>query len=173
MNNFVVSADFMNAACVDRDKLFNVIIVFIQDNPFKMVIDYAGENKEGKRESILLTKYKEIWIENDVTKTLFNSIIQAEIKESKIFYMYKGGIRSVDKNNIDELCIFLAGQTQRKQIIADSKENFQHNHLASINNYNVTIIDGDEAKQQLNTHSTTINQITIGFLNFLKNFIHK
>jgi hypothetical protein len=173
MNNFVVSADFMNAACVDKDKLFNVIIVFMQDNPFKMVIDYAGENKEGKSESILLTKYKEIWIENDVTKTLFNYIIQAEIKESKIFYMYKGGIQSVDKKNIDELCIFLAGQTQRKQLITDSKEIFLRNHLNSIDNYNVTIIDGDEAKQQLNTHSTTINQTIIGLISSLKNLIHK
>ena len=72
---------------------------------------------------------------------------------------------------VDELCLLLASKTQSKRLISNSKETYLEHHSKYIKKKKITIIDGDEAKQQLNTHTTTINQTSYGLINLIRNLI--
>lgn len=150
MNRFVISCDFIEAIGANRihiDNLTNVLLTFTQDNPYKIYID---------KESILFSRYTEIGKKYEMIRFWLDIIG----KSSKEVFCECDSKNKTKK--LDLLCLSLASLTQNKTIITSAKDLYLKHHSRKIQKNQIHLIDGDEAKLQLNARTTIINQTTTG-----------
>lgn len=150
MNRFVISCDFIEAIGANRisfDNFTNVLLTFTQDNPYKIYLD---------KDSLLFSKYTEIGKKYEMIR-IWMDIIGKSPKE--VFCECDSKLRT---KKLDLICLSLASLTQNKTIITSAKDFYLKQHSRKIQKNQIRLIDGDEAKSQLNTRTTIIYQSTTG-----------
>lgn len=147
MNRFTISPDFLEFTATEEtcDYLLNVLLVFAQDNQFKLCLDKSG-----------------------LAQAQYEHIIQSH--ECLLFWIRMINIKSRNIETVQiaghqyessqELFLAIADAVQpNKKLITSNKSSFAE-WQDYINNQGINLIDGDEAKSML-MHPTVI-QISYG-----------
>ena len=147
MNRFTISPDFLEFTANEEtcDYLLNVLLVFAQDNQFKLCLDKGG-----------------------LARAQYEHIIQSH--ECLLFWIgminrKSGNIEAVpiaghQYESTQELFLAIANAVHpQKKLITSDKSSFAE-WQDYVNNQGINLIDGDEAKGML-THPTVI-QISYG-----------
>lgn len=144
MNRYTIAPDFVEMAAENNFYLLNVLIVFAQDNKFKLCMD--NKNLAYKCYECLVRRYDSIRFWMSLLNNSSRNVEKIELKS--------GGYS-------DSQDLFLAiadAVVPNKRLITSDKSLF-YGKQDFISNHGVNIIDGDEAKDYL--QSVYIN-ITMG-----------
>lgn len=147
MNRFTVSNDFLTTYGNDCDVLVNILMTFIQDNPYKICVDDKGK---------ALDCYQELAMQNEYIRTWIN-------------FMGKLGFKCAERicisnNNIaNEKDLFLAIASEvypNKRLLVGSKQAYYREREQMISTNGIHLLDASETKALLS--SPNITQISYG-----------
>ena len=147
MNRFTISPDFLVFSATEEtyDYLLNVLLVFAQDNQYKLCLDKRGLARVQYEHIIRSYDCLHLWIGMINRKS--RNIETVEIAG----YQYE---------STQELFLAIADAVHpNKNLITSDKSSFAE-WQEYINNHGINLIDGDEAKGML-MHPTVI-QISYG-----------
>ncbi len=151
MNRFAIAPDFLEycAREIDCDYFLNVLMVFAQDNHFKLCMDETGKADSVYEVIIERSECLRFWI-----KMLNNSPRNKEmVRIPDIEYESKESLFLAISNAIPP----------RKRLVTSNKALFERSQ-DFISSQSISLIDGDEAKGMLRLPSVTqiVTQITNG-----------
>ena len=155
MNRYVISCDVLESIgndTVSSDYYTDVLFVFAQENPYHIVID----NK-----NVLYNQYYEIGKKEGkcywMIRLWFETIIKKLNEKKKIFDPTDPEIDSQDN---DILCLSLAKKIPNHYLITSSKQHFENKYPDE--SKKIKLIEGDEAKRNLNPQTIIFDQKTDG-----------
>lgn len=149
MNRFVIAPDFLESIDEENniDLFLNVLVVFAQDNPYKLCVDSFG-----------------------LADSIYTSVCEpSELLRRWISYLNsksrnKEIVRLPDEDNYDsKQSLFLAisdAIPPGKRLVTSNKPSYNR-WQGFITEHGISLIDGDEAKDQIQ-RTTVINQTSIG-----------
>lgn len=150
MNRFTIDVDFISFAGMKEnfDLLFNVLMVFIQDNEFRLCLDSSN---------IALAEYNKIALESEAIRFWFKCLFETEQSRRYIDYIkIEKQKYSHDKQIYIEICN--CSYSKNKRIIVANKQSYGE-LMDILSEKQINLLDGYEAKSMLNTR---VMQISYG-----------
>lgn len=148
MNRFTIDADFISYAALDdnADLLLDVLMVFTQDNEFRLCLDSSN---------IAFQKYHNISLNSEAIRFWFRCLF--EMKQSRKYIDYvtiRRKIHSNDKQIYIEICN--SSCSENKRIIVDSKQSYSELNKLLLDSQ-IHLLDGYQAKTILNARNIQIS----------------
>ena len=148
MNRITIDVSFLKLFASDIDVFLNILLRFVQDNPYKICLDSDGKGVE---------IYCNLAREND------NVMLWWKFMEKNNFSCIDRIILKDAKNcNAENLFLYIASEAYPCRRLLVSSKNILHSlHATLIESRSITLIDKDEARNLLN-QSVTIYQSSMG-----------
>lgn len=139
MNRFVISCDFIEdvgANTIPCENWTDVLLVFAQSNSKQIFID---------NELILFSKYREMGEHYELIRVWLDIIARCK----KEVFCQCSSMRAIKKkDDLNALCIDLAGMTPGKRLITSRKDTYLR-YKRKVEKKGINVIDGSQAKELL------------------------
>lgn len=148
MNRFTIDEDFICLAGLEDniDLFLNVLMIFTQENPFRVCMDESD---------ITFRRYKELALKSEPIRFWIRCLFEKQENRKYIdFIATDESISSDPKKLYIEICNNSC--SSQKKIIVDTKQSYG-NLLSDISTSGISLLDGYEAKAILNTQNIQIS----------------
>lgn len=148
MNRFTIDADFIGFAGLEDniDLFLNVLMIFPQDNRFRLCMDSSD---------VTFNRYKELALESQAIRFWLSFLFEKKENRKYIDFIT---IKKKDYSDIKKLYIEICNSScsNQKKIIVDKKQSYG-DFSEEISNSNIQLLDGYEAKEILNVKNIQIS----------------